>query len=148
MSQQPDFLRQREWLREVVEDAGHQIIFFPKYHCELNYIEMVWAYIKSQLKMSCTHNFQDMLNLLPHVADNIPIAFIRGVSTHCFRVMSCYRVGLEGALLDYAVRKYRSHRSISATMVLKITAEYRAKNGNPLEHSGTIEGALKKIRKS
>jgi hypothetical protein len=30
LSQEPDFLAQREWLREVVEGAGHEIIFYPK----------------------------------------------------------------------------------------------------------------------
>ena len=47
MKNQPDFLAQREWLREVVEEAGCQIMYYPKYHCELNYIEMVWAYINN-----------------------------------------------------------------------------------------------------
>ena len=58
VANQPDFLEQREWLREVVENKGHQILYFPKFHCELNYIEMVWAYVKSRLRRhiqySCT----------------------------------------------------------------------------------------------
>ena len=37
VANQPDFLEQREWLREVVENKGHQILYFPKFHCELNY---------------------------------------------------------------------------------------------------------------
>jgi hypothetical protein len=51
LSQEPDFLAQREWLREVVEGAGHEIIFYPKYHCELNYIDMIWANFKARLQL-------------------------------------------------------------------------------------------------
>ncbi len=33
---EPDFVEQREWIREVIEDRGHGIIYYPNYHCELN----------------------------------------------------------------------------------------------------------------
>jgi hypothetical protein len=29
LSAQPDFASQREWLKEVVESAGHTILYFP-----------------------------------------------------------------------------------------------------------------------
>ena len=54
LSQQPDFLEQKEWLTEVVEAAGFHVIFFPKYHCELNFIEMIWGWIKSYHRRNCT----------------------------------------------------------------------------------------------
>ena len=37
MSQQPDFLAQKGQLKEIIAAAKHQIIFYPKFHCELNY---------------------------------------------------------------------------------------------------------------
>ncbi len=39
MSEQPDFLAQKGQLEEVIVVAGHQVIFYPKFYCELNYIE-------------------------------------------------------------------------------------------------------------
>jgi hypothetical protein len=36
LSQEEDFLEQEEWLAEVVKKAGFNILFYPKYHCELN----------------------------------------------------------------------------------------------------------------
>ena len=40
LSLQPDFLAQRPLIREVIEDREHKVIFYPKFHCELNFIEM------------------------------------------------------------------------------------------------------------
>src|SRR5438132_11580581 len=35
---QPDFLSQKSALEEVILEAGHKCIVYPKFHCELNYI--------------------------------------------------------------------------------------------------------------
>jgi len=40
MSQQPDFLAQKGQLEEIIVAAEYKIIFYPKFHCELNYIEI------------------------------------------------------------------------------------------------------------
>jgi len=41
LSQQDDFNNQPSMLEMVIKSAGHQCIFLPKFHCELNPIEMV-----------------------------------------------------------------------------------------------------------
>jgi transposase len=33
-------------LQVLIEKRGHICLFLPKFHCELNPIEMVWAQIK------------------------------------------------------------------------------------------------------
>jgi hypothetical protein len=33
------FLKSKGWLQEEVEVAGHHVLFYPKFHCELNFIE-------------------------------------------------------------------------------------------------------------
>jgi transposase len=60
ISVEPDFAAQKEWLREVIEEKGHKILFLPKYHCELNYIENVWGYMKAYLRRSCEYNFDTL----------------------------------------------------------------------------------------
>ena len=42
MASQPDFKAQRGMLQEAIIAAGHEVIFYPKFHCELNYIENFW----------------------------------------------------------------------------------------------------------
>lgn len=46
LSLQPDFLAEKPLLQLVIEQAGHKCLFLPKFHCELNPIEMVWGQTK------------------------------------------------------------------------------------------------------
>jgi hypothetical protein len=46
MSCQSDFKNERPLLQSIIEDAGHVCLFLPKFHCELNPIELFWSYIK------------------------------------------------------------------------------------------------------
>ena len=41
LSKQDDFTNQVSMLKTVIKEAGHECIFLPKFHCELNPIEMV-----------------------------------------------------------------------------------------------------------
>ncbi len=46
MSFQSDFLAQKSELVKIIENADHIYIFFPKFHCELNFIERYWGAAK------------------------------------------------------------------------------------------------------
>ena len=110
----PDFTEQGEWLHETVTNAGHSIDYYPKFHCELNYIEMVWAFCKQQLRRRCTYSFPDMRTALPNTLHEVPFAFHRRALRHCTRFMTGYRQGLHGLLLDYVMKKCQGHRIIPA----------------------------------
>jgi hypothetical protein len=43
---QPDFISQKSQLQELIELCGHICDFYPKYHCELNFIEQFWGAAK------------------------------------------------------------------------------------------------------
>ncbi|KAI7953739.1 hypothetical protein MJO28_006286 [Puccinia striiformis f. sp. tritici] len=43
LSLQSDFANERPLLQEIIEDAGHICLFLPKFHCELNPIELFWS---------------------------------------------------------------------------------------------------------
>jgi hypothetical protein len=51
---QPDFKAEKPLLQVLIEKRGHICLFLPKFHCELNPIEMVWAQIKCH---KCFLNF-------------------------------------------------------------------------------------------
>lgn len=46
LSLQADFCAEKPLLQLVIEKAGHKCLFLPKFHCELNPIEMVWGQMK------------------------------------------------------------------------------------------------------
>ena len=41
LSKQDDFTNQISMLKKLIIEAGYECIFLPKFHCELNPIEMV-----------------------------------------------------------------------------------------------------------
>ena len=43
---QPDFATQKPQLQEFIESCSHLCDFYPKYHCELNFIEQYWGAAK------------------------------------------------------------------------------------------------------
>jgi hypothetical protein len=43
---QPDFMNQKSHLEELITSRGHICDFYPKYHCELNFIEQYWGAAK------------------------------------------------------------------------------------------------------
>jgi hypothetical protein len=43
---QPDFVNVKSNLEIICEARGFQVIFLPKFHCEINFIEQCWGYAK------------------------------------------------------------------------------------------------------
>lgn len=107
----------KEWLREVCEDNGLKCLFFPKYHCELNYIEVVWAYIRHRLRRDCDFNYEGMRRRLVELLDGgVPLEVFKRNSRFCFRFMDGYRRGLEGPLLDWANKRYSGKRCLPLSL--------------------------------
>lgn len=119
-----DFQQHKIWIEETAEERGHLTFFVPKFHCELNYIEMIWAYVKQALRRSC-YSFTDLQVTLPECLSNLPLAFVKRASRHCFRFMSVYRAGLPaGPLADYPMKRYSGHRRIPANVTDSITSDF------------------------
>ena len=135
LSQEPDFIEQKEWL--IV--SKFNIIFFPEYHCELNFIEMIWGWVKGHHRRTCTYNYEDLKKRLPETfIDVISLAVIRRAARYCFRFMDGYSTGLDGPLLDYSMKKYSSHRTTPSGIIESLDLEYAAhleKKGNKVQNS-------------
>jgi hypothetical protein len=92
----------------------------------LNYIEMVWGWTKSYHRRTCTYNYKDLKRDLPTtLLKTLPLECFRRFSRYCLRFMSGYREGLEGPLLDYTMKKYRSHRAIPTGLRTFLEADYK-----------------------
>lgn len=54
LSRQEDFANQSSMLKTLIKKAGHECIFLPKFHCELNPIEMVGWFKLFMSVSACT----------------------------------------------------------------------------------------------
>ena len=72
---QPDFVNQKSHLQELITSRGHICDFYPKYHCELNFIEQYWGAAKLVYRSTSKttdmkemeRNVKDCLDDMPHV---------------------------------------------------------------------------------
>jgi hypothetical protein len=88
-----------------------KLILYPKYHSELNHIEMIRGWLKDYHRRSCTYNFKDLQRDLPITIElRLPISYFR--LRYCYWFIDEYRVSLTGAALDYTVKKFKRHRKI------------------------------------
>jgi len=47
LANQQDFKDEKPLLQIILEESGHRCWFLPKFHCELNPIEMYWGWVKA-----------------------------------------------------------------------------------------------------
>ena len=57
MASQQDFQGQKGRLEEELQAAGQLVIFCPKFHCELNFIEKFWCAAGWYARENCEYTF-------------------------------------------------------------------------------------------
>src|SRR5919205_2769891 len=91
LSLQSDFLAQKSKLQVEIEKHGHKCIFYPKYHCELNYIEMYWGAAKRYTREYCDYTWVGLQEIVPKALDSVPLITIRRYAQRSWRYMDIYR---------------------------------------------------------
>jgi hypothetical protein len=75
---QPDFVSQKSQLQELVESRGHLCDFYPKYHCELNFIEQYWGAAKLRFRTAGrAATILEMEKIVTQCLDDVPLLYIR-----------------------------------------------------------------------
>jgi hypothetical protein len=73
-----DFRNQKGRLQEEVENLGHRVLFYPKFHCELNFIERYWCRAKWFARENCGYGFEALKAIVPEALASVTEASIRG----------------------------------------------------------------------
>ena len=92
------------------------VLFLPKFHRELNFIERCWGYAKRLYRLCPESSQEDQLekNTL-HSLEEIPLDTMRKFATRSRRFMDAYTQGLNGRQAAWAACKYRGHHVIPGT---------------------------------
>ncbi|KAH9129561.1 hypothetical protein AeMF1_000377 [Aphanomyces euteiches] len=90
MAAQPDFLQQQSQLEETVRARGHECLFFPKYHCELNPIESFWGAAKRHARANCDYSWAGLKNCVPQSLEQVQLSSIRKYFRRCSYFIQSY----------------------------------------------------------
>lgn len=75
---QPDFVDQKSHLEELITSRGHICDFYPKYHCELKFIEQYWGAAKLRYRNSPkTSDINEMEANIKASLDSVPLLQIQ-----------------------------------------------------------------------
>jgi hypothetical protein len=109
-----DFMEQCAALTEVAEECGYKILYYPKYHCELN---NVWGWLKQYNRKNEKYDYNKLKSTLNNTLLNVlQIDMVQRFQRRCFRYLSGYKLNLIGPELEFAVKVYKSHRRCPADL--------------------------------
>lgn len=122
LASQPDFLEQKTALEEVVTRSGNIFDLYPKYHCEINFIERIWGYSKRRTRAECDYSFASLKKKVPESLNAVPLSSVRKFWRKSIRYIEAYKRGLGGLAAEWAVKKYKSHRRLGEGIEAEIEA--------------------------
>ncbi|KAF7373843.1 hypothetical protein MSAN_00596200 [Mycena sanguinolenta] len=129
---QPDFAAVKSCLEETCTEYNCTVLFLPKFHCELNPIEMVWGYAKRIYRLNPESSREDVLekNTL-NALEQVPLESMRRFVLRAHRFADAYRHGLDGPQAAWAARKYKGHRVLPPDFKNDMLAAGIVRGGNP-----------------
>ncbi|KIJ31363.1 hypothetical protein M422DRAFT_186160, partial [Sphaerobolus stellatus SS14] len=113
---QPDFVNQKSQLEELIISQNHICDFYPKFHCELNFIEQYWE----QQNYAIAKNMEEMEANVIAALDDVPLIQILRYANRSAKFMDAYIKGLNGAQAAWAARKYHGHRVLPENILSEL----------------------------
>jgi len=119
LASQLDFRTQKSQVGQSILDAGHNIIFYPAFYCELNFIEYNCGAAKCYTRENCEYDFESLKRLVPEALAGVSNQLIWKYWACTERIMDVYHCGVIYASPEYAnlvSLKYVSYRRISSSI--------------------------------
>jgi hypothetical protein len=104
----PDFKQETSMLEKKSRARGHISLFFPKFHCEYNWCELIWANSKRWCRTKNGDKLPILSKNIPLSFEQIPPEIYLKTYQHCMEEMRLAFLNQEN---DKSARKlYKSHR--------------------------------------
>jgi transposase len=103
---------QKGSLQEKIEFAGHHVTFYPKFHCELNFIERFWCTAKHYVRENCVYTLDGLRQTIPASFKSISTASINRLYRICSWVIDAYTHGYRYGTKKFVDHAYKSHRQV------------------------------------
>ena len=94
LAAEQDFKEQKGRLQEELECRGQLVIFYPKFHCELNFIERYWCGCKWYARGNCRYSLDRLRGTKPAALSSVCSATIHRHYLHCMRIIEAYGCGV------------------------------------------------------
>ena len=101
-------------LVEEIEQRGHLVEFFPKFHCELNWKEYYWGKAKRYTRENCNYTLDGLRATIPVARSSISSSTIHGYFHRCMRHIQAYWAGMGYGTPEFGTwtESYKSHRRV------------------------------------
>lgn len=112
LSHQLDFMEQKGFVQEEVEMRDHEVLFYPKFHCELNFIEMVWGHAKWVARENCTYKIAGLRETIPKALASVDSGMSLRFFNHCLRILHTYQEGEIYGTASFKEKVHKNHRQV------------------------------------
>ena len=99
-----DFGEQKTILEEYIEGRGHVCVFYPKFHCELSPIELVWCHSKKHTRAYADGTITRLRKIVPEGLDSVSTDLIKKFFRLCRVYEKAYREGGTGREVEKMVK--------------------------------------------
>ena len=113
LSYHEDFVTEDTIVESYLKGRGHKAYFLPKFHCELNPIERVWAQAKVYCRAYTNFTLIRLRQIINPALDFVTVDNIRKFARKARDYEQAYREGHKaGKAVEDAVKVYKSHRRV------------------------------------
>ena len=113
LSNHEDFANEKTILEHYLHERGHLGFFLPKFHCELNTIEKVWAQAKVYCRAHTIFTLVKLRAIINPALDSVSVDLIRKYARKARYYEQAYKDGHNaGEKVEDAVKAYKSHRRV------------------------------------